>query len=50
MYKTMFKVIVCSLVVLNLMSPAWAAEKYPDRPIDFICTWGGGLARKLSPP
>lgn len=42
MFKEMFKVIVCSLVVLSLMSPAWAAEKYPDRPIEFICTWGVG--------
>jgi len=49
MYKEMFKVIVCSLVVFSLMSPAWAAEKYPDRPIDFICTWGvGGGADQMA--
>ena len=49
MYKEIFKVIVCSLVVLSLMSPAWAAEKYPDRPIDFICTWGvGGGADQMA--
>jgi tripartite-type tricarboxylate transporter receptor subunit TctC len=31
------------------MSPAWAAEKYPDRPIDFICTWGvGGGADQMA--
>jgi len=27
----------------------WAAEKYPDRPIDFICTWGvGGGADQMA--
>jgi tripartite-type tricarboxylate transporter receptor subunit TctC len=31
------------------MSPAWAAEKYPDLPIDFICTWGvGGGADQMA--
>lgn len=49
MYKEMFKVIVYSLVVFSLMSPVWAAEKYPDRPIDFICTWGvGGGADQMA--
>lgn len=49
MYKAMFKVIVCSLVVTCLMTPAWAAEKFPDRPIDFICTWGvGGGADQMA--
>jgi tripartite-type tricarboxylate transporter receptor subunit TctC len=34
---------------LVLVCPAWAAEKYPDRPIDFICTWGvGGGADQMA--
>jgi tripartite-type tricarboxylate transporter receptor subunit TctC len=32
-----------------LVSPSGGAEKYPDRPIDFICTWGvGGGADQMS--
>jgi tripartite-type tricarboxylate transporter receptor subunit TctC len=34
---------------LALVFPAWGAEKYPDRPIDFICTWGvGGGADQMA--
>ncbi len=42
---------VFSLLVLFLILPfsAWGAEKYPDRPIDFICTWGvGGGADQMA--
>jgi len=35
--------------ILTLPSPNWGAEKYPDRPIDFICTWGvGGGADQMA--
>jgi len=34
---------------LCLIQPAMAKEKYPDRPIDFICTWGvGGGADQMA--
>jgi tripartite-type tricarboxylate transporter receptor subunit TctC len=42
---------IFGLVILlaALVVPAWAAEKYPDRPIDFICTWGvGGGADQMA--
>lgn len=42
---------VLSLLVAFLALPffAWGAEKYPDRPIDFICTWGvGGGADQMA--
>jgi tripartite-type tricarboxylate transporter receptor subunit TctC len=36
-------------LVLMLSVPVWAQEKYPDRPIDFICTWGvGGGADQMA--
>jgi tripartite-type tricarboxylate transporter receptor subunit TctC len=40
-------------VVLLLAVPVVAQEKYPSRPIDFICTWGTGggadtMARQIS--
>lgn len=46
----LFRLTVLALV---LATPAVAAEKYPDRPIDFICTWGVGggadqMARTIS--
>lgn len=43
-------VISCVLLVIIAVSlPALAQEKYPDRPIDFICTWGvGGGADQMS--
>jgi tripartite-type tricarboxylate transporter receptor subunit TctC len=38
-----------ALAFLPLVSPIPAAEKYPDRPIDFICTWGvGGGADQMA--
>jgi tripartite-type tricarboxylate transporter receptor subunit TctC len=30
------------ILIFALTAPTWAKEKYPDRPIDFICTWGVG--------
>jgi tripartite-type tricarboxylate transporter receptor subunit TctC len=53
MVKFMAKVVGLSVLLLALALPAWAAEKYPDRPIDFICTWGVGggadqMARTIS--
>ena len=38
-----------AILLATLITPAWAAEKYPDRPIDFICTWGvGGGADQMA--
>lgn len=43
------KVLSALLLVFALITPAMAAEKYPDRPIDFICTWGvGGGADQMA--
>jgi tripartite-type tricarboxylate transporter receptor subunit TctC len=41
------------LIVLTLTMPVVAQEKYPSRPIDFVCTWGTGggadtMARQIS--
>ncbi len=44
-----WKILNCLLLVLTLIAPAMAAEKYPDRPIDFLCTWGvGGGADQMA--
>lgn len=44
-----WKRLSCLLLVFTLAAPAIAAEKYPDRPIDFICTWGvGGGADQMA--
>ena len=44
-----WKKLSCLLLVLTWITPAIAAEKYPDRPIDFICTWGvGGGADQMA--
>ena len=49
MVKKMVKVFCLATLVLALITPAFAAEKYPDRPIDFICTWGvGGGADQMA--
>jgi tripartite-type tricarboxylate transporter receptor subunit TctC len=49
MKKRMFKCLVISVAILVLTTPLWAQEKYPDRPIDFICTWGvGGGADQMA--
>ena len=48
----MRKLVVMTISVILLSSiaiPAIAQEKYPNRPIDFICTWGvGGGADQMS--
>jgi tripartite-type tricarboxylate transporter receptor subunit TctC len=39
----------CFLMMIAVAFPIGAAEKYPDRPIDFICTWGvGGGADQMA--
>ncbi len=44
-----WKTLSSLFLVLALIAPASAAEKYPDRPIDFICTWGvGGGADQMA--
>ena len=49
MMKKTLKVLFFSTLVLVLSMPVWAKEKYPDRPIDFICTWGvGGGADQMA--
>jgi len=49
MKKEMFKLLLVTAAILVLISPLSAAEKYPDRPIDFICTWGvGGGADQMA--
>ena len=48
----MRKLVVMTISVILLSTigiPAIAEEKYPNRPIDFICTWGvGGGADQMS--
>ncbi len=34
--------VLCGLVLFGGQLSAFAQEKYPSRPIDFICTWGVG--------
>jgi len=49
MGKKAFKFLFFSVLIMALTTPVWAAEKYPDRPIDFICTWGvGGGADQMA--
>ena len=49
MLKNTFKVLGFSILILALISPIWAIEKFPDRPVDFICTWGvGGGADQMA--
>ncbi|MCX5909770.1 MAG: tripartite tricarboxylate transporter substrate binding protein [Deltaproteobacteria bacterium] len=49
MIKKMFKAFLGTTLVLALATSSLAAEKYPDRPIDFICTWGvGGGADQMA--
>lgn len=52
MKKFCFGLFLC-LFILSFSYPLPAQEKYPSRPIDFICTWGVGggadqMARTLS--
>ena len=49
MFRKAVKFMVFFFIVFMLGSPSMGAEKYPDRPIDFICTWGvGGGADQMS--
>ncbi len=49
MFRGALTTVGCFLVIAALAFPAGAAEKYPDRPIDFICTWGvGGGADQMA--
>jgi len=49
MKKKMLKFLMISVAILIVSTPLWAQEKYPDRPIDFICTWGvGGGADQMA--
>ena len=49
MIKKAFWVFFVFNLIFALTAPTWAKEKYPDRPIDFICTWGvGGGADQMA--
>jgi len=49
MMKKTLKVLFFSALVLMLSMPVLAKEKYPDRPIDFICCFGvGGGSDQMS--
>jgi len=49
MGKKALKVLFFSVLIVTLTSPVWGIEKYPDRPIDFLCTWGvGGGADQMA--
>jgi tripartite-type tricarboxylate transporter receptor subunit TctC len=49
MFSRATRFLVFFFIVFMLVSPSGAAEKYPDRPIDFICTWGvGGGADQMA--
>ena len=49
MKKKLLKFLMISVAILIVSTPLWAQEKYPDRPIDFICTWGvGGGADQMA--
>jgi tripartite-type tricarboxylate transporter receptor subunit TctC len=49
MNKNGAQFLIFSLMIIALAMPGWAAEKYPDRPVDFLCTWGvGGGADQMA--
>ncbi len=49
MFRSAMTAVVCFLMMIAVAFPVGAAEKYPDRPIDFICTWGvGGGADQMA--
>jgi tripartite-type tricarboxylate transporter receptor subunit TctC len=49
MFRSVMIAVGCFLMMIAVAFPAGAAEKYPDRPIDFICTWGvGGGADQMA--
>jgi tripartite-type tricarboxylate transporter receptor subunit TctC len=52
MSLTVFAAVI-AVTLLGSLAPAAAQEKYPSRPIDFVCTWGTGggadaMARQIS--
>jgi tripartite-type tricarboxylate transporter receptor subunit TctC len=49
----MTRIVVALLLALAITVTGFAQEKYPNRPIDFICTWGTGggadtMARQIA--
>ena len=49
MFRKGIRFLVLFSIIFMLVSPSGGAEKYPDRPIDFICTWGvGGGADQMA--
>lgn len=49
MFRSAMNAVGCFLLVVAVAFPVGAAEKYPDRPVDFICTWGvGGGADQMA--
>lgn len=49
MSKKCVRWLSCSILILIMALPVWAEEKYPNRPVDFICTWGvGGGADQMA--
>ncbi len=49
MSRRTLSVVSALVLFMAIHSPALAQEKYPSRPIDFICTWGvGGGADQLA--
>lgn len=54
-FNVLIRFLLCALVaVVAAAQPAFAQEKYPSRPIEFIVPWGPGggadqLARKIAP-
>jgi len=49
MFRSAISAVGCFLMMIAVAFPVAAAEKYPDRPIDFICTWGvGGGADQMA--
>jgi tripartite-type tricarboxylate transporter receptor subunit TctC len=49
MFRSAMNAVGCFLLAVAVAFPVGAAEKYPDRPVDFICTWGvGGGADQMA--
>jgi tripartite-type tricarboxylate transporter receptor subunit TctC len=49
MFRSAMLAAGCFLMIFAVAFPAGSAEKYPDRPIDFLCTWGvGGGADQMA--
>lgn len=49
MFRKMVTAVGFAVLAISLVTEAGAQEKYPSRPIDFICTWGvGGGADQMA--